>query len=99
MFKVLDFIDCVIFLCAEKPPLSGKGSKSSNSNAITNNSVGNGPMHQPPPPGSHEPTWVHSIFQGTLTNETRCLNCETVSGMLFYRLPYQLILYCMVIFD
>ena len=23
-------------------------------------------------------TWVHDIFQGTLTNETRCLNCETV---------------------
>lgn len=26
-----------------------------------------------------EPTWIHDIFQGTLTNETRCLNCETVS--------------------
>ncbi|MEQ2192128.1 hypothetical protein XENOCAPTIV_007376 [Xenoophorus captivus] len=25
-------------------------------------------------------TWVHEIFQGTLTNETRCLNCEAVSG-------------------
>lgn len=24
------------------------------------------------------PTWVHEIFQGTLTNETRCLTCETV---------------------
>lgn len=32
--------------------------------------------------GAHkpEPTWVHDIFQGTLTNETRCLNCETVSS-------------------
>lgn len=29
-----------------------------------------------PPPS----TWVHEIFQGTLTNETRCLNCEAVSG-------------------
>lgn len=27
------------------------------------------------PPSS---TWVHEIFQGTLTNETRCLTCETV---------------------
>ncbi|XP_048453617.1 ubiquitin carboxyl-terminal hydrolase 12-like isoform X4 [Rhincodon typus] len=27
-----------------------------------------------------EPTWVHEMFQGTLTNETRCLNCETVSS-------------------
>lgn len=26
-------------------------------------------------------TWVHEIFQGTLTNETRCLNCEAVSQM------------------
>lgn len=25
-------------------------------------------------------TWVHEIFQGTLTNETRCLTCETVSS-------------------
>ena len=27
-----------------------------------------------------EPTWVHEIFQGILTSETRCLNCETVSS-------------------
>ena len=26
-----------------------------------------------------EPTWVHDIFEGILTNETRCLCCETVS--------------------
>lgn len=28
------------------------------------------------------PTWVHEIFQGTLTNETRCLTCETVGCFL-----------------
>ncbi len=28
--------------------------------------------------GNHESTWVHEIFQGILTSETRCLNCETV---------------------
>lgn len=27
-----------------------------------------------------EPTWVEELFQGTFTNETRCLNCETVSS-------------------
>ena len=27
---------------------------------------------------SSEPTWVHEIFQGIMTSETRCLNCETV---------------------
>ena len=25
-------------------------------------------------------SWVHDIFQGTLTNETRCLNCESLSS-------------------
>lgn len=38
------------------------------------NQAGSGGAHKP------EPTWVHDIFQGTLTNETRCLNCETVSS-------------------
>ncbi|XP_035218742.1 ubiquitin carboxyl-terminal hydrolase 46-like isoform X2 [Stegodyphus dumicola] len=37
----------------------------------------NGDQHQT---SKAEPTWVHDIFQGTLTNETRCLNCETVSS-------------------
>jgi ubiquitin carboxyl-terminal hydrolase 12/46 len=23
-------------------------------------------------------TWVHELFQGQLTNETKCLNCESV---------------------
>ncbi|KAH8914048.1 cysteine proteinase, partial [Atractiella rhizophila] len=27
----------------------------------------------------HE-TWVHSLFEGVLTNETRCLTCETVTS-------------------
>ncbi|KAM9324745.1 ubiquitin carboxyl-terminal hydrolase 12-like isoform 2-T2 [Gastrophryne carolinensis] len=31
-------------------------------------------------PEKPDHTWVHEIFQGTLTNETRCLNCETVSS-------------------
>lgn len=41
-------------------------------------------------PLKSDATWVHEIFQGVLTNETRCLNCETVlnharvSFMLFF---------------
>lgn len=38
-------------------------------------------------------TWIHEIFQGTLTNETRCLCCETVS-VAFYRYFRCLIIYC-----
>lgn len=37
--------------------------------------TGDNGTQQPP-----EPTWVHEIFQGILTSETRCLNCETVSS-------------------
>uniref|UniRef100_L7LZ10 Ubiquitin carboxyl-terminal hydrolase n=1 Tax=Rhipicephalus pulchellus TaxID=72859 RepID=L7LZ10_RHIPC len=72
---------------------NAKGNKCSSSGDTAHNAAG-GPMAsagataqcmqnqvggtaQPPKP---EPTWVHDIFQGTLTNETRCLNCETVSS-------------------
>lgn len=30
-----------------------------------------------------EPTWVEDLFQGTFTNETRCLTCETVRITMF----------------
>lgn len=50
-------------------------------NSTTNNikskgSGENGTAHSP-----QEPTWVQEIFQGILTSETRCLNCETVSSI------------------
>jgi ubiquitin carboxyl-terminal hydrolase 12/46 len=37
------------------------------------NGTSNGTQQQPV-------TWVHKIFQGTLTNETRCLCCETITA-------------------
>lgn len=33
---------------------------------------------------NQDPTWVHEIFQGILTSETRCLNCEEVGILQFY---------------
>lgn len=44
-----------------------------------NGKLKNGNMNEPAENNKPELTWVHEIFQGTLTNETRCLNCETVS--------------------
>ncbi|CAF0792930.1 unnamed protein product [Didymodactylos carnosus] len=29
---------------------------------------------------STDDTWIHDLFQGTLVNETKCLNCETYSS-------------------
>lgn len=37
-----------------------------------------------------DPTWVHEIFQGTLTNETRCLTCETVSLYVIHKIDSSL---------
>lgn len=45
-----------------------------------NGKLKNGNMNEPAENNKPELTWVHEIFQGTLTNETRCLNCETVSS-------------------
>ncbi|CAK9174024.1 unnamed protein product [Ilex paraguariensis] len=39
-----------------------------------NNGQANGVKHEP------LVTWVHKNFQGILTNETRCLRCETVTA-------------------
>nr|XP_014424169.1 ubiquitin carboxyl-terminal hydrolase 46 isoform X3 [Pelodiscus sinensis] len=45
-----------------------------------NGKLKNGNMNEAEENNKQELTWVHEIFQGTLTNETRCLNCETVSS-------------------
>ncbi|KAL1820395.1 hypothetical protein DCAR_0416728 [Daucus carota subsp. sativus] len=44
--------------------------------------VANGPKNGHPDGAQKEPlvTWVHKNFQGLLTNETRCLQCETVTA-------------------
>lgn len=44
-----------------------------------NGRVRNGDVDTEDNNSTPDPTWVHEIFQGTLTNETRCLTCETVS--------------------
>lgn len=55
-----------------------------------NGKLKNGNMNEAEENNKQELTWVHEIFQGTLTNETRCLNCETVSigvDFFFWLLP------------
>ncbi|CAM6089823.1 unnamed protein product [Calypogeia fissa] len=44
-------------------------------NGIANGVANGNGNHQ-----QHSVTWVHKIFQGTLTNETRCLKCKTVTA-------------------
>lgn len=68
-------------------PINGAGSsgqkKGSNAGATTNSSgtaASSTPSTSNDSTAAPEPTWVHEIFQGILTSETRCLNCETVSS-------------------
>ncbi|XP_020799682.1 ubiquitin carboxyl-terminal hydrolase 12A [Drosophila serrata] len=55
--------------------LDASGSLTATTTPVTTGSGGNGTNG-----ANSEPTWVHEIFQGILTSETRCLNCETVSS-------------------
>lgn len=49
--------------------------KTKSTTGVTTNEIPNN-INNP----NTEPTWVHEIFQGILTSETRCLNCETLSS-------------------
>ncbi|XP_073693094.1 ubiquitin carboxyl-terminal hydrolase 12 [Garra rufa] len=53
----------------------GSGSAGGGGGGGSGSSTGEGETEE-----KTQQTWVHEIFQGTLTNETRCLNCEAVSS-------------------
>lgn len=53
-----------------------QGKTKTSSNGVT---VGESASSNSSSPNT-EPTWVQDIFQGVLTSETRCLNCETISS-------------------
>lgn len=61
-------------ILAERNQGKNKNSNDSNSQQFNINSNNNGNNNSNEPP-----TWVHEIFQGILTSETRCLNCETTN--------------------
>ncbi|URE49770.1 ubiquitin carboxyl-terminal hydrolase [Musa troglodytarum] len=56
--------------------------KSSPETLSPSKKIANGPSHPVANGVQKEPlvTWVHKNFQGILTNETRCLRCETVTA-------------------
>lgn len=77
--EFLNFLLNVLVDILEK---ESKAAKSSSEASSASEKVPNGPCC-PLPNGVHkEPlvTWVHKNFQGILTNETRCLRCETVTA-------------------
>ncbi|GBG72228.1 hypothetical protein CBR_g11160 [Chara braunii] len=57
--------------------VSGAGAASSAANGLANGNSSGRPNGMS---GGPVVTWVHEIFQGTLTNETKCLCCETVTA-------------------
>jgi len=56
--------------------------KSKVASSLTQNGNGTVNTTVTGPAPKFEPTWIHEIFQGTFTSETRCLNCETVTLIL-----------------
>lgn len=66
---------------ATKPPDGGPAAAGAVGSAKQNGDV-SGAAAPPASPGAQGPvvTWVREIFQGILTNETRCLCCETVTA-------------------
>lgn len=57
-----------------------KANKETAQNSSSNKNS-NGPINGQPNGSHKEPdtTWVHKCFQGILTNQTKCLRCETVT--------------------
>jgi ubiquitin C-terminal hydrolase len=52
-----------------------------NSNLSASSSIENQAVHQKNDNTcNNEDTWIHELFQGILVNETKCLNCESVSS-------------------
>ena len=66
----------------ERDRLGSASSVNSKNSATSEFSTASSVLSQPKP--QPEPTWIHDIFEGTLTNETRCLCCETVSNVQCY---------------
>ena len=54
--------------------------------ASQNGTLHSDSRHQPPK------TWVHELFQGTMVNEMRCMQCETVTSReeAFYDLSLEI---------
>ena len=59
----------IMFLAERHQQPSGKGNKSNTAN-LNHDHLGD----------NKKPTWISDIFQGIITSETRCLNCETVTS-------------------
>lgn len=52
-----------------------------NNNLSASSSIENQAVHQKNDNTcNNEDTWIHELFQGILVNETKCLNCESVSS-------------------
>eukprot|EP00094_Tigriopus_californicus_P002027 TCALIF_01953-PA protein Name:"Similar to USP46 Ubiquitin carboxyl-terminal hydrolase 46 (Pongo abelii)" AED:0.17 eAED:0.17 QI:0/0.8/0.63/0.90/1/1/11/530/644 len=64
-------------IIGERTVVSATG-KTTNNNKTNANSDGGGSSSSHGTENKH--TWINDIFQGILTSETRCLNCETVTS-------------------
>ncbi|CAL9233470.1 unnamed protein product [Arabidopsis halleri] len=77
-----EFLNYLLNELVEILEKEAQATKTDNATSSSPEKIANG-LKVPQANGVHkEPivTWVHNIFQGILTNETRCLRCETVTA-------------------
>ncbi|KAG8383533.1 hypothetical protein BUALT_Bualt04G0023400 [Buddleja alternifolia] len=70
------------YLLNELVDILEKEARAAKSDQENPHKIANGPTNMPFNGPQKDPviTWVHKNFQGILTNETRCLRCETVTA-------------------
>ncbi|CAL9127240.1 unnamed protein product [Musa textilis] len=77
-----EFLNFLLNELADILEKDSDAAKVSTETSSSSEKLANGPNHSLPNGVPKEPllTWVHRNFQGILTNETRCLRCETVTA-------------------
>ncbi|KAG1366514.1 putative Ubiquitin carboxyl-terminal hydrolase 4, partial [Cocos nucifera] len=77
-----EFLNFLLNELVEVLEKESSAAKSSPETSSASEKTTNGPVHPQANGVRKEPlvTWVHKSFQGILTNETRCLRCETVTA-------------------
>jgi ubiquitin C-terminal hydrolase len=71
-----EFLNYILNTIAEDVQKYQKASEDSSSNSSKQTSIHS---DQTDTSSTLKSTWVHQLFEGVFSNETKCLSCETVS--------------------
>ncbi|CAG8522843.1 12189_t:CDS:10 [Funneliformis mosseae] len=77
-----EFLNYILNAVAEnsKSSVNGASINESEESGISADGSSSGSSENTSNTFSSKTTWVHQLFEGTLTNETKCLTCETITS-------------------